>query len=163
MQRALIRRVSGEYIDLIACDAYNYDVKQYDCTTDLHANTPYSPELVQLLNGNYSSWILILNEPSALLIGSCANGWVLAYGESANIIDWVYDVITGTSYAPIETVESVSVYQLLTDPSIGPLLNYMFGFKFLPLRSDHEELHPFQTGNGTQYWCRFLLCPSSCR
>ena len=51
MQRALMRRVSGKYIDLIACDAYNYDVNQYDCTTNFHANTPYSPELVQLLNG----------------------------------------------------------------------------------------------------------------
>lgn len=163
MQRALVHFSGGNYDEFVVRDQHLRCFIRRANTADLLKNTEYSPELIRTLHSKYASWVLILSEPSALLMGSCANGWVLAYGESANIIDWVYDVITGTSYAPIETVESTSVYQLLTDPSIGPLLNYMFGFNFLPLRSDHEELRPYQTGNGTQYWCSFLPYPGFSR
>lgn len=156
MQRALIRYSLDAYVELIAHDAYQYNVNTHDSTTNLCHNAGYSPELIQLLNDNYFRWVLILSESNSLLVGYYAStGCVLAYGESANIIDWARDVTTYIPYAPTETVEGKTVDQLFPDSSVGPLLDYLSD-GFIPQLSDHKVLHLVQTGNGIPYWGRFL-------
>lgn len=154
MQRALIRRVSGKYVDLIACDAYNYDVKQYDTTTDLHANTPYSPELIQLLNGNYARWVLILSEEDALLVTYYASsGCILALGEITDIIDWASEV---ANRAPSKIAYSPWCAALGYLFDVTPFLDYLHGCNFIPQLSGCETLHLVQADNGVEYWGCFL-------
>ena len=154
MQRALVRRVSGEYIDLIACDAYNYDVNQYDCTTNLYSNTAYSPELVQLLNGNYSRWILILSEEDALLVTyNASSGCILALGEFADIIDWASEV---ANRAPSKIAYSPWCATLAYLFDVTPFLDYLHGCNFIPQLSGCETLHLVQADNGVEYWGCFL-------
>lgn len=154
MQRALIRRVSGEYVDLIARDAYQYDVKQYDTTTDLHANTPYPPELIQLLNDNYARWVLILSEEDALLVTYYANSdCILALGEFADIIDWASEV---ANRAPSNIAYSPWCATLGYLFDVTPFLDYLHGFTFIPQLSGCETLHLVQADNGVEYWGCFL-------
>jgi hypothetical protein len=153
MQRALVRRVSGEYIDLIACDAYHYDVNQYDCTTNLYSNTTYSPELVQLLNATYTHWVLIFSEEDALLVTYNDTGCILILGEFADIIDWAREV---ANRAPSKIAYSPWCATLAYLFDVTPFLDYLHGCNFIPQLSGCETLHLVQADNGVGYWGCFL-------
>ena len=154
MQHALVHLADGTYTEFIARDAYNYDVKQYDTTTDLHANTPYSPELIQLLNDNYARWVLILSEEDALLVTYYASsGCILALGEITDIIDWASEV---ANRAPSKIAYSPWCATLGYLFDVTPFLDYLHGCNFIPQLSGCETLHLVQADNGVEYWGCFL-------
>lgn len=154
MQRALVRHSLGTYADLIARDAYQYDINLYDFLTDLHANTPYSPELIQLLNDNYARWVLILSEEDALLITHYASsGCILALGEITDIIDWASEV---ANRAPSNIAYSPWCATLGYLFDVTPFLDYLHGCNFIPQLSGCETLHLVQADNGVEYWGCFL-------
>ena len=154
MQRALVRHSLGTYTDLIARDAYQYDMKLYDTPTDLYANTGYSPELIQLLNDNYAHWVLILSEEDALLVTYYANsGCILALGEITDIIDWASEV---ANRAPSEIAYSSWCATLGYLFDVTPFLDYLHGCNFIPQLSGCETLHLVQADNGVEYWGCFL-------
>ena len=153
MQRALVRHSLGTYADLIARDAYQYDINLYDFLTDLHANTPYSPELIQLLNDNYARWVLILSEEDALLVTCNAAGCILALGEITDIIDWASEV---ANRAPSNIAYSPWCATLGYLFDVTPFLDYLHGCNFIPQLSGCETLHLVQADNGVGYWGCFL-------
>ena len=101
---------------------------------------------------------MIFSEEGALLVGYSVNGCTLVYGEISAITDWVRDVTIRAPHGPVESGDRKTVDNLFEDPSVGPLLNYLYDFNYLPPLSGYEELHLNQTNNGTFYW-RCLLPP----
>lgn len=158
MQRALVRFNDGTYTEFIARGSYQYDINRYASLCNLFDNTEYYPGLIQTLNNTYTRWVLILNEPGALLVGYNVNGCTLVYGDFATITDWVRDVTIRAPHGPVEPIDCKTVDNLFEDPSVGPLLNYLYDFNYMPQLSGYEELHLNQTNNGTFYW-RCLLPP----
>lgn len=154
MQRALVRHSWGTYTDLIARDAYQYDINLYDVTTDLCANTEYSSELIQFLNNIYAQWVLILSEEDALLVTYDASSrCILSFGEITNIIDWARDV---ANRAPSKIAYSPWCATLAYLFDVTPFLDYLHGCNFIPQLSGCETLHLVQADNGTDYWGCFL-------
>lgn len=159
MQRALVHHPSGAYTEFAVRDEDQCGINRYDSTTNLYHNTGHSPELVQLLNNNYAHWVLILRETDALLISYCGNNsWVLAYGETVTIIDWVCDVI---NRAPSSLAQSTVYEYLMYIGGVWPLLDCLCSFKFIPRLSAYEELYSVQTDNGIPYWGCFFP-PEAC-
>ena len=154
MQRALVHHSLGTYTDLIARDAYQYDINQYDTTTDLCANTEYPTELIQLLNNFYARWVLILSEEDALLVTYYAgSGCILALGEITDIIDWAREV---ANRAPSKIAYSPWCGTLAYLFDVTPFLDYLHGCNFIPQLSGCETLHLVQADNGVEYWGCFL-------
>ena len=158
MQRALVHFSDGTYAEFVVRDQHLRCFIRHANTANLLKNTEYSPELIQTLHSKYASWVLILNEPGALLVGYNVNGCTLVYGEIATIVDWVRDVTIRAPHGPVEPIDCKTVDNLFEDPSVGSLLNYLYDFNCMPQLSGYEELHLNQTNNGTFYW-RCLLSP----
>ena len=148
MQRALVRHSNGTYSDFVAYGEYQYDLKLYESTTSLCSNTECSPELVQLLNGNYSSWVLILSETGALLVASNDNVSVLAFGDFTNIVDWARDAANRN---PSNSAQSTDYEFLGYLFDVTPFLDYLYDCGYLPQLTGDEELGLVHTDNGTQY------------
>ena len=156
MQRALVHFSGGNYDELVVRDQHLRCFIRHAHTANLLKNTEYSPELIRTLHSKYASWVLILNEPGALLVGYNVNGCTLVHGETSSIIDWINDVITRPCSNPVR----YSAHKLLADifnlPSVSTLWEYLYLFNFIPQLSGCETLHLVQTGNGTGYWGCFL-------
>ena len=163
MQHALVHLPDGTYTEFIARGSYQYDINQYASLRNLCDNTEYSSGLIQSLNATYTHWVLILSEEGALLVGYNVNGCTLVSGEIATIVDWVRDVTIRAPHGPVEPIDCKTVGNLFEDPSVGPLLNYLYDFNYMPQLSGYEEVHLNQTNNGTQYWCLFLPYPGFSR
>lgn len=153
MQHALVRPSLGTYTEFIAHGSHQYDINLYDTTTDLCANTEYSPELIQLLNNIYAHWVLIFSEEDALLVTYNANVCILAFGEITNIIDWVREV---TNRAPSKIAYSPWCATLDYLFDVTPFLDYLYDCNFIPQLSGCETLHLVQADNETAYWGCFL-------
>ena len=158
MQHALVHLADGTYTEFIARGSYQYDINQYASLRNLCDNTEYSSGLIQSLNATYTHWVLIFSEEGALLVGYNVNGCTLVCGEIATIVDWVRDVTIRAPHGPVESGDCKTVDNLFEDPSVGPLLNYLYDLNYIPPLSGYEELHLNQTNNGTFYW-RCLLPP----
>ena len=153
MPHALVHLADGTYTEFIARDEYQCDINQYASTDNLHANTGYSPELIQLLNNNYASWGLIFSESFTLLVGYDVNGCTLVYGETVTINDWVRDAINQT---PSSLEQSDDYEWLLNIEDTGPVLLYLYEVNFMPPLFGYKELHRNQTNNGASYWGCFM-------
>ena len=153
MQRALVHHNDGTYTEFVAHGHHKYDSTRYAFTTDLCANTEYPPELIQVLNNIYAHWVLIFSEEGALLVTYNANVSILAFGETANIIDWARDV---TNKAPSNLAQPAYCARLAYLFYVSPFLDYLHGCNFIPQLLGYEVLRPVQTTNGTPYWCRIL-------
>lgn len=155
MQHALVHLADGTYTEFVARDAYQYDINQYANTTALCINTPYSLELIQLLNDNYARWVLILSEDEedALLVTYNATGCILFFGEIIDIIDWAREV---ANQAPSKIAHSPWCATLAFLFDVTPFLDYLHGCNFIPQLSGCETLHLVQTDNWVEYWGCFL-------
>ena len=158
MQRALVHFSGGNYDEFVVRDQHLRCFIRRAHTADLLKNTEYSPELIRTLHSKYASWVLILTDTDALLVVYNDNGCTLVYGEISTIVDWVRDVTIRAPHGPVESGDCKTVGNLFEDPSVGPLLNYLYDFNYMPQLSGYEELHLNQTNNGTFYW-RCLLSP----
>lgn len=156
MQRALVHFSGGTYDEFVVRDQHLRCFIRRANTADLLKNTEYSPELIRTLHSKYASWVLILTDTDALLVGYSVNGGALAHGKTDNIVDWVRDVTTRAPSNPIENVNPEILTVIYVVLSIRILLNYLYDFNCMPQLSGYEVLHPVQTDNGVLYWCCFL-------
>lgn len=129
------------------------DINQYASLRNLCDNTEYSPGLIQSLNATYTHWVLIFSEEGALLVTYNANVSILAFGETANIIDWIQDV---TNQAPSNLAHPAYCALLAYLFDVTPFLDYLHGCNFIPQLSGCETLHLVQADNGVEYWGCFL-------
>lgn len=153
MQHALVHHNNGTYTEFVSYGHHKYDSTRYEFTTDLCVNTEYPPELIQVLNSNYAHWVLILSEEGALLVAYNANVSILAFGETANIIDWVRDVPNRTPFGPARFPHYRRLGSLFY---VSPFLDYLYYRKYMSQLLGYEVMRPVQTTNGTPYWCRIL-------